>query len=225
LIQQGQLFIFMGPPGSGKGSLSGLCSRELGWAQLSTGNLCRKHISEGTAIGKQIDFAIKSGKLIPDTLMTAMVGQWLESCTNIGGIILDGYPRTVAQAQSLNEFLAQPAMSRFSLKVIVLKIEDQKVIERVCGRAVCQNKDCQAVYSSIQAKLAPRIAMVCDVCQGSLIRRVDDVQETVYERLQSYHKHHQPLIEFYQQIGQPIVSLNVDKELHEIFHEFKKLYA
>lgn len=97
-----QAFIFMGPPGSGKGSLSKLCKTYWGWQQLSTGNLCRKHISEDTQIGKEIDFIIKSGKLISDELIASMVDAWL---TDVVGkeysLILDGYPRNFTQAQDL----------------------------------------------------------------------------------------------------------------------------
>ena len=112
------VFIFIGPPGSGKGTLSHLCVSSLRWVQLSTGNLCRKHIAEQTEIGKQIDFALKSGKLVSDSLINAMVHDWFSmTIQEADNIILDGYPRTVAQAEALHEYL-QKNLSHVDVQVI-----------------------------------------------------------------------------------------------------------
>ena len=103
---QKNLIVFMGPPGAGKGSLSQLCVDEFGWVQLSTGFLCRKHIAAQTTIGRQIDFFIKSGKLVDDSLIVDMVEEWLaEQIDQQRGVILDGFPRSVVQAQALDEIL------------------------------------------------------------------------------------------------------------------------
>src|SRR5438105_2140053 len=100
----GNIFIFLGPPGSGKGSVSRLCIKDLGWVQLSTGNLCRKHIAKQTEIGKEIDFAIKSGKLVSDDLITNMVLEWFQKdFDDSHTVILDGYPRTIMQAQAFTK--------------------------------------------------------------------------------------------------------------------------
>lgn len=103
---QEKIFIFIGPPGSGKGSLSSLCTQKFGWKQLSTGNLCIKHIANETSIGKKIDFAIKSGKLIEDDLITQMITEWFTNqSVNSLAVILDGYPRTVEQARFFDDFI------------------------------------------------------------------------------------------------------------------------
>ena len=100
------IIVFIGPPGSGKGTLSGLCVKELGWVQISTGNLCRKHIADKTKIGQEIDFAIKSGKLVSDNLITDMIIDWFKHVGDqVRTVVLDSYPRTVAQAQALTSFL------------------------------------------------------------------------------------------------------------------------
>ncbi len=218
------LVILLGPPGAGKGSLAGLCISALGWKQLSTGNLCRKHIAEQTEIGKQIDFAIKSGKLVSDSLVTGAVEDWLE--TSIGGaraVILDGFPRTVAQARSLHELIEKKRDS-LKLKVVRLSVSDDTVVARLCNRYICANIECQAVYSLGNGSvLHPKVAMICDQCGCSLIRRKDDNEESVKERLKIYHKHEQDLLNFYIQTNQSIAEFNVERPLHDIFEDFKNI--
>ncbi len=217
------LVILLGPPGAGKGSLAGLCINALGWKQLSTGNLCRKHIAEQTEIGKQIDFAIKSGKLVSDSLVTGAVEEWLEgSIDDAAAVILDGFPRTVAQAKSLEELLKKKEDS-LRLKVVRLFVSDDIVIARLCNRYICSNIECQAVYSLGEgSKLLPKVSMICDHCGHSLIRRKDDNEESVKERLKIYHKHEQDLLNFYADMNHHIAELNVERPLQDLFEDFKK---
>lgn len=223
---QRDLYVFLGPPGSGKGSLSQLCIQKFGWVQLSTGNLCRKHIAEGTQIGQQIDFAIKSGKLVSDALITDMVVQWLLEQPEAGqAIILDGYPRTLVQAQELHKLL-QDKPSYFKLNVVRLLVEDETVIARLSGRYVCQNKECQAVYSMVAGtSLAPKNDMICDNCSAPLIRRGDDTEQAVRNRLATNHQHEQGLLDFYKQVGQAVHEINGEKPLEVVFDEFQKTYG
>lgn len=218
------LIILLGPPGAGKGSLAGLCIAQLDWKQLSTGNLCRKHIAEQTEIGKQIDFAIKSGKLVSDSLVTGAVQEWLESSIDgARAVILDGFPRTVAQAKSLHEFLLQKQDS-LRLKVVRLFVSDEVVVARLCNRYICANIECQAVYSIGEgSKLLPKAEMICDHCGQSLVRRKDDNEDSVKERLKIYHKHEQDLLNFYLDTKQAIAEFNVEKPLQELFEDFKKV--
>lgn len=218
------VFIFIGPPGSGKGSLSKMCVHELGWKQLSTGDLCRKHITKGTEIGKQIDFAIKSGKLVTDDLIVKMVDEWLEECFEADEcVILDGFPRTVPQAAALNNLIKEKFHSS-EITVARLLIEDDQVVARLSGRYICKNEKCQAVYSLVKGSgLAPKENMVCDACSGELMRRCDDTETSVRERLRTYHKHENKLIEFYQQEGKDVIEFNVEKPLDMVFEDFKKL--
>jgi len=141
------IYLFMGAPGSGKGSLAQQCVQKLGWKQLSTGNLCRMHVNEQTEIGKQIAFSIQSGKLIPDELITAMVvEQFNQMAKDSSAVILDGYPRTLAQADALDDALKNQ-FNTWNLHVIRLVIADDIIIDRLNRRLVCQNQECQAVYS------------------------------------------------------------------------------
>jgi adenylate kinase len=218
-----QVYIFIGPPGSGKGTLSHLCEQKLGWVQLSTGNLCRKHIAEQTEIGKQIDFALKSGKLVSDNLINAMVHGWFETIIKQeNNIILDGFPRTVGQAQALCEFL-KPHLKYVDVQVVRFSISDESVLTRICGRLVCLNKDCQEVYSLNPGSRMPAKHMRCDMCSSELGRRKDDVDTAVKDRLQTYHKHERDLLNFYQQTPFSIKEFMAEMHLNDIFEEFKKL--
>ncbi len=221
--QKKQVYILIGPPGSGKGTLSHLCERKLGWVQLSTGNLCRKHIAEQTEIGKQIDFALKSGKLVSDSLINAMVHDWFETIIKQeDNIILDGFPRTIVQAQTLHEFL-KPHLGYVNVQVVRFSIADESVIARICGRLVCLNKDCQEVYSLNPGSRMPAKHMKCDVCSSDLGRRNDDAVSAVKDRLQTYHKHEQDLLSFYKQTPFAVKEFKAEMHLEDVFDEFKKL--
>ena len=221
----GSIYTFLGAPGAGKGSLSGLCVSQLGWTQISTGNLCRWHIAEQTEVGREIDFAIKSGKLISDELMTNMVAEQLHRLAVAAerNVILDGYPRTVPQAKSLYEQL-QGESARYVLRVVLLEIDKDEVVARLNSRMVCSNKACQAVYSTrFESGMRSKQAGICDLCGSTLEHRKDDAEETIMTRLAQYEKHVTPLIEFYESVGQRIVKLNANKPIVEVFANFKKI--
>lgn len=216
------VYIFLGPPGSGKGSLSNMCVTELGWLQLSTGNLCREHIAKQSEIGKQIDFAIKSGRLVSDSLIVEMVEGWLgESFATQENVILDGFPRTVAQAYALNELLGT-RFDAVQTKNVRLLIDDDQVVARLTGRFICSNDKCQAVYSLIEGSgLKPKRHMACDACASALVRRSDDTEVSIRERLKAYHLHEDKLLDFYRSHGQEIIDLDVQKPLSLVFEDFK----
>lgn len=220
--QNKSVYIFLGPPGSGKGSLSKICVNQLGWVQLSTGNLCREHIANQTEIGKQIDFAIKSGKLVTDDLIVQMVDEWLDECFSANEcVILDGFPRTVAQAEAL-EHLLKDRFSFAKISVVRLLIDDDQVVARLTGRYICGNDKCQAVYSLVKGSgLESKEHMICDACSSELIRRSDDTETSIRERLATYHQHENRLIDFYKSQGQDIVQFGVSKPLDIVFKDFK----
>lgn len=219
--QATKIFIFIGPPGAGKGSLASLCVKHFDWLQISTGNLCRKHIAEQTKIGKEIDLIIKSGKLINDSLINSMVFEWLnEHVGRASGVIFDGYPRTVAQAEAFDA-LIDSQLSDVQVKVILFELSDDVVVNRLCSRYICQNKECQAVYSfSPQSDLASDTTRVCDLCSGPLGRRDDDTEAAVRKRLDIYHRHENQLIDFYRNNETTIITLDASKPLGEVFEAF-----
>ncbi len=213
------IVIFIGPPGAGKGTLSQLFVQQRGWAQLSTGNLCRYHIAEKTEIGRQIDLAIKSGKLISDSVIVDMVENALpalfEQSTTV---ILDGFPRTVVQAQALENRIAHlGAGYAVQFVVVVLHLDDEKLVKRLTSRLVCKNKDCQAVYSTLDSQLSPKNEGTCDTCRDSLVRRSDDEEAAVRDRLVLYHHHADGLIGFYKTHGYQVYEFDVDQPLETTF--------
>lgn len=218
------VLIFLGAPGAGKGSLAEKCVKELGFVQLSTGNLCRKHIADRTEIGEQIDLIIKSGRLVPDSLIVDMVADWFEKQRGKAStVILDGFPRTIAQAEALRK-LFKENFPTVRLSVIKLEISDDVVINRLCSRIVCENKACQAVYSTVSgSQLAPKKPFTCDLCEGALIVRADDTEESVRKRLQIYHQHEHDLLDFYTSIEQLVMKLSVERPLIEVFDEFVRI--
>lgn len=217
------LVVFVGPPGSGKGSLSQLCIKNFGWKQLSTGYLCRKHISEKTEIGQQIDFSIKSGKLVTDQLIIDMVEQWLvHDPQRENDVILDGFPRNVAQAEALCDTVDNK-LSFFSIAIIRLDVSDDVVLKRLLNRLICENKDCQATFSSAEATLQSKVSGVCDHCSNKLAKRSDDQIECIKNRLETYRLHEKELLNFFDQKGLKISEINVEKPLDKVFQQFKCL--
>lgn len=214
------IVIFLGPPGSGKGSLSQLCVKRLGWVQLSTGNLCRQHIADQTEIGKQIDFAIKSGRLITDSLIIDMVQDWLLTQSKVVTVvILDGFPRTVAQAEALHRLLVEK-YDNLRVAIINLTLQQEKIVERLANRRICQNNKCQAVYSlTDHSKHKSKQHMVCDECSSPLIRRADDEEESIRQRLKIHYEHETALIDFYNKIGQQVITCNVEQPLESVYQQ------
>lgn len=220
------IYIFIGPPGSGKGSVSSLCIERYGWVQLSTGNLCRMHIANQTELGKQIDFLIKSGKLVADSYIDSMVAQWLDEvlALDVSAFVLDGYPRTIAQAESF-EYLVQKKQEQEPLSVEIVRFSatDECVLERILGRIVCQNKECQSVYSSGPLGIVPKAVAVCDKCESPLGSRSDDNKNTAIERLRAYREHEDKLLSFYHSRGYQVSECYVDKPLEAVFEDFTTL--
>jgi adenylate kinase len=218
-VKRRDIVLFLGPPGSGKGTLSQLCVKRLNWKQLSTGNLCRTHIAQATPLGKEIDFAIKSGKLIADSLIIGMVEEWLESADPVCTIIFDGFPRTVPQAQALHDLVE--AREDLSLSLVLLAIPDQELVHRLLSRSICQNEECQQVYSVRHStSLGPKKELTCDECESPLIRRSDDEAIAIAERLKIYREHEKGLLTFYQEKGHPIRKIEGVLTLEEVYNRF-----
>ncbi len=212
------IYIVNVPPGSGKGSLSHLCKKNLGWAHLSTGNLCRQHIARMTDIGLKIDHAIKSGKLIDDELMIDMVASWIQEATeSSSGIILDGFPRTVAQARALDYLFAQDNFNNSSVTVVSMNINDDHVINRLKTRFVCQNDACQVVYSIAHEE---RGDLMCQECGSPIVQRIDDKSNVVFERLKTYHRFADDLLDYYRNSSRKVIDLNVELPLDNVFKTF-----
>ena len=216
-----KVLLFLGSPGAGKGTLARRCVEDLSYEQVSTGNLCREHVAQGSDIGKKIDLALKSGKLIDDSLITDMVIQWLQGNPQKTQIILDGYPRTIIQAEVFNTFAV--SNEEINPLVVRLKVSEQAVIDRLSMRLICSNQGCQAVYSLLPGSgCSPLKQDICDQCAGVLIKRSDDEIDAIRKRLKLYSEHEQRLLDFYNARDYSIIDLDASKSVEDIFNEFKQ---
>lgn len=225
ICAKSNIFVLIGSPGSGKGSFSDLCIKNFGWSQLSTGNLCRKHIATGTEIGKHIDFTIKSGKLVSDAVIVEMVKEWLTEQLNFGNnVLLDGYPRNLIQAKALQDMLDASGFDKKCFHVVKFTVSDEVVLNRLTSRLVCKDKNCQAVYSVAKGSaLQPKIDMVCDRCSGQLEIRADDNVETIKERLRVYSDHEGALLGFYKNNNKNLIELDASMPIDDVFNSFKNI--
>ncbi len=183
--------IFLGPPGAGKGTQAAVISKDMGIPTISTGDMLRAAIKEGTEVGMKAKGFMDAGQLVPDEVIIGLIGDRLRESDCAKGFILDGVPRTIAQAQALED-----AGVRFDC-VISLEVHDDAIVERMSGRRVCAK--CGATYHLVN--IPPKTAGVCDKCGGELKQRPDDEPDTVRSRLSVYHKETEPLKAFYAQRG------------------------
>ena len=191
------IIIMLGAPGTGKGTVASILSQELEIPQVSTGDIFRKNIKEKTELGIIADKYISKGNLVPDEITIDIVKNRLNDDDVKNGIILDGFPRTVAQAEAVDKILEEKGK-----KVdIVLNLEtpEDEIIERIVNRRVCSNQDCKAVYNLILNP--PKVEGICDKCGSKLIQRQDDNVETVKLRFENYIKQTSPLVEYYKNNG------------------------
>lgn len=216
------IYSFLGAPGSGKGTLADQCVDKLGFIMLSTGNLCRDHIKAGTDLGKKLQEFTSKGVLVPDDIITSMVKGWLDEHIREGKtIILDGFPRTEAQALQLQE-LIKNNYPDYQFNVVEFKIPESEVVERMAGRLMCSNKECKAIYNVKQfpGVKEPR----CLKCSSPLIKREDDREEVIRDRMRVYAQTSKDLVDFYNKNGIKLQELNVSgKEPAQVFDMFKEL--
>jgi len=178
--------IMFGPPGGGKGTYSSRISERYGIPHVATGDIFRREVSEGSDLGKKIKGYLDRGELVPDEVVNEVVERRLseEDCRD--GFILDGYPRTLPQAEALDE------MAKIDL-VIVLEVSEEVIINRLSNRRICRR--CGEIYNL--RSMPPKREGVCDKCGGELYQREDDRPEVIRNRLEEYRERTQPLIEFY----------------------------
>lgn len=219
-----KMISFFGPPGSGKGTIAQRCVKELGWVMLSTGDLCRQHIQDQTELGKQFQACVQAGHLIPDQLITTMVVEWLKGFLGKGKtIILDGYPRTKEQGNLFVQILKNDKdFSAVDFSIIDFHLDAEEIVRRISNRIVCSNKKCQAVYSAVAKK--PKVDGVCDACGTQLIRRPDDAEAVVRERLTVFARYKDDLLNFYKEAGEKVIYFSIPAGSPDVvFEAFKKI--
>lgn len=204
------IFIMLGAPGTGKGTVASILQERLGIKQVSTGDIFRKNIQEGTKLGEIADSYISKGNLVPDDITIGIVKNRLEEDDVQNGIILDGFPRTVVQAEELDKILAQKG-KKVDL-VVNLTTPEEEIIERIVNRRVCSNPECKTVYN-LQLN-PPKVEGICDKCGSELIQRKDDNEETVKLRIKNYIEQTSPLVQYYERQGNlydVLVSKSINK--------------
>ena len=183
--------ILLGPPGAGKGTQAEILNKKLNIPTISTGNILRAAVKNGTPVGLQAKAYMDAGKLVPDEVIIGVISERLAEADCQNGFILDGVPRTIPQAEALEK-----AGITFDA-VVSLEISDEEIVERMGGRRVCAS--CGAPFHV--KNLPPKVEGVCDACGAPVVQRADDKPETVRERLRVYHEQTEPLKDYYQSKG------------------------
>ena len=183
--------ILLGAPGAGKGTQADIIKQKLGIPTISTGNILRAAVKNGTPTGLKAKAFMDAGKLVPDEVIIGVINERLQESDCANGYILDGVPRTIAQAEALEQ-----AGIRFDA-VVALEVPDQRIVDRMGGCRVCER--CGASFHIVH--IPPKQEGVCDACGGALVQRKDDSPETVLDRLAVYHKETEPLKGFYEARG------------------------
>jgi len=201
--------IFLGPPGSGKGTQAAKLLEKVQVAHISTGDILRENVSKGTDLGLQAKGYMDSGKLVPDQLIVEMMKNRLGSNDCARGFILDGFPRTVSQAEALEKMLGELGVNLDA--VVLFKVSDEVVIERLSGRRGC--RQCGAIYHVLFSPSSR--GDICQACGGELFQRDDDREEVIRKRLDVYHSQTAPLVGFYR-CRNLLVEVDAEKSSDEV---------
>jgi adenylate kinase len=201
--------IILGPPGSGKGVQSKRIAKHFGIVQISTGDILRQAVAAGAELGRQAKEYMERGLLVPDDLMVQLVMDRLsqEDCRK--GFILDGFPRTIAQAEMLDDLLQKEQKTLDA--ILELKVSDRNVLQRLSNRRLCSK--CGADYNLVTKP--PQVEGICDRCGGRLIQREDDRKETIAHRLEVYHHQTEPLEVYYGEKGH-LLTFDAKKSIAEV---------
>nr|WP_267512716.1 adenylate kinase [Borreliella garinii] len=203
--------VFLGPPGSGKGTISKIISNEFKYHHISTGDLFRENILNSTTLGKEIKKIVEKGELVPDLITIKIVKDKIKAIEKNDDFILDGFPRNICQAEALDKFLP-------NVKIINFLINEKLVIKRLSGRRIC--KSCNNIFNIYT--LATKKNGICDVCGGDLYQREDDKEECLKTRLKEYKLQTKPLIEFYSKCSR-LNNIDASVEIDEIRKKIIKI--
>jgi len=203
----GVRLVLLGKPGAGKGTQAALLSQHYGVEHLSTGDVFRSAVAQGTSVGLEVQRFMDTGELVPDEIVIRVVDEhFAEGGPLEDGFILDGFPRTLVQAQELEKVLAGHPLD----VVLDIEVPTETILDRIAGRRVCVS--CGATY---HVNKAPTVDWTCDVCGGDVVQRDDDTEEAVATRLEVYGRQTVPIIEFYEKLGK-LVVVNGDGDGDEV---------
>ncbi|MEV6756092.1 adenylate kinase [Streptomyces sp. NPDC051214] len=202
--------VLVGPPGAGKGTQAAFLAKNLKIPHISTGDLFRANISQGTELGKRAKAYMDEGNLVPDEVTIGMAKDRMAQPDAANGFLLDGFPRNVSQAEALDEALKADGQKLDA--VLDLEVPEDEVVKRIAGRRICRN-DSSHVFHVTYSK--PKTEGVCDVCGGELYQRGDDKEETVRKRLDVYHRETEPIIDHYKAQGL-VVTISALGKVEEV---------
>ncbi|GAA2290961.1 adenylate kinase [Streptomyces kunmingensis] len=188
--------VLVGPPGAGKGTQAAFLAQNLSIPHISTGDLFRANISQGTELGKQAKSYMDAGQLVPDEVTIGMAKDRMEQPDAVNGFLLDGFPRNVSQAEALDVALKTDDVKLDA--VLDLEVPEDEVVKRIAGRRICRNDSAHVFHVAYKQ---PKTEGVCDICGGELYQRDDDKEETVRKRLEVYHTQTEPIIGYYREQG------------------------
>lgn len=207
--------IFLGPPGAGKGTQADFLSSEYKIPHISTGDIFRAAVREGTAMGLKAKSYMDKGALVPDEVVVGIIEERLKADDCANGYILDGFPRTVKQAEFFDQTISSTGKKLTA--VINVEVKDEELVKRLTGRRTCKN--CGAVYHLTNNP--PKSADVCDKCNGVLYQRDDDTIDTVKNRLSVYQAETAPLIDYYNKSGL-MISVNGENSVSDVLNNIKQ---
>ncbi len=202
--------VLLGPPGAGKGTQAALIADEYDIPHISTGDMLRAAVKQGTELGRRAESYMTRGELVPDEVVIGIVAERLRQPEYRKGYMLDGFPRTVAQAEALDKALSESGESLDA--VLSFEVPDPEVVRRLSGRRVCEK--CGATYGAVDSD-------TCEKCGGNLITRADDRPEAIERRLQVYRAQTEPLIEYYDRTGK-LIGIPATGSVEEIFGLVRK---
>ncbi|WP_030016977.1 adenylate kinase [Streptomyces monomycini] len=184
--------VLVGPPGAGKGTQAAYLAKNLSIPHISTGDLFRANISQGTDLGKEAKSYMDAGNLVPDSVTIAMAEDRMDQPDAENGFLLDGFPRNIGQAEALDAFLGSKGVKLDA--VLDLEVPEDEVVKRIAGRRICRNDSSHVFHVDYHQ---PKTEGVCDLCGGDLYQREDDREDTVRKRLEVYHTETEPIIDHY----------------------------
>lgn len=212
------IIIMLGAPGTGKGTVASILSEKINIPQISTGDIFRKHIKEQTELGQLANKYISKGQLVPDEVTVKIVQDRLKEEDAKQGAILDGFPRTVKQAEELDRILAEK--NRKIDVVVNLETPEEELLERIVTRRVCTNSSCKEVYNVVMKPT--KVEGVCDKCGSPVTQRDDDTLEKAKNRLEVYHTQTAPVAEYYKATGalySTVLSKSVNRMKNEVAND------
>lgn len=200
--------ILLGAPGAGKGTVAKLLTAIDGSVQISTGDILRGAVKAGSDLGKEAQGYMDRGDLVPDSLIMGIMGDRLQEPDCAGGFLLDGFPRTIPQAEALTELLV-----KLDIKldmVVSIEVPRDVIFDRLCTRRTCENSDCQEIYNI--KSMPSKVEGICDKCGSAIVQRADETEKAIGHRLDTYNEKTAPLAGFYEKSGllKPVTGTSSD---------------